>query len=89
MSVLSLDKNKIRVWSALEELWKGIPLRDALDMYKADLLDYFDTRHTKEIFIPAFNKILHKEDYVLLVTKKQDLIKENGSVKLVPYSDAR
>ena len=89
MNVLSLSKNKIRVWSALEELWKGIPLREALSMYEADLLEYFDVRHTKEIFIPAFNKILHKEDYVLLIKKKEDLVIDNGSVKIIFYSDAR
>lgn len=89
VNVLPLDKNKIRVWSALEQLWSGIPFREALDMYKADLMKYFDARHTKEIFIPAFNKILHKEDYILLIKKRQDLVKDNGSVKLIPYSDAK
>ena len=88
MNVLSLDKNKKRVWSALEELWRGISLREALHFYEADLLVYFETRHTKEIFIPAFNKILHKEDYVLLLIKKEDLIIKNGSIKIIPYSDA-
>ena len=86
MNVLSLDKNKVRVWGALEELWKGIPFRVALEMYEADLINYFDVRHTKELFVPAFNKIIHKEDFIVLINDEKDLVKDNGSVKVVPYN---
>ena len=59
--------NRKRVWSALFELWKGISLREAMRIHKADLLAYLDGKHPKELYIPAMNIIINKEDYILLI----------------------
>ena len=82
------NKNKIRVWSALELLWKGVPLREALEMYKANIIEFFDSMHTKELYIPAFDLLINKDDIVFLILNKTDLVSENGSVKTIPFKDA-
>jgi len=77
-------KNKIRVWSALEDLWFGLPLRLSLDKHKADLNLYYDSKRTKSIYIPAFDKNLTRVEYRLLEKYDLDLVK-NGQLELIEY----
>jgi hypothetical protein len=76
--------NKIAVWSALEELWYGIPLRKALDRHKADLNKYYDSKRKKSLYIPAFDKNLTRREYELMVKFGLDLVKE-GELELIEY----
>jgi hypothetical protein len=76
--------NKKLVWSALEDLWYGISLREALDHHKADLLLYFKTKRKKSLYIPAFDKNLTKREYLLLVEHGLDL-RINGELELIDY----
>jgi len=54
-------------------------------IHKADLLTYFDGKHPKELYIPAMNIIINKEDYILLIKLNKDLVLENEKVKVIDY----
>ena len=77
--------NKKRVWSAFEKLWYGISLRNALDITGADILLFFKEKREQYIYIPAFNKTLHKEEFNLLVEIGKDLILKDEKLRLINY----
>ncbi len=81
---MSLD-NKKKVWSALEDLWTGMSLRQALKHKQADIMAFFDSKHEKEIYIPAFEMYLHKMEYELLIEKGKDIALQGNEPELIDY----
>jgi hypothetical protein len=73
------------VWEALERLWYGISLRDALEMTGADLEAYFKAKRKKSIYIPAFDKNLDIREYQMLVKFDLDLTLRNTRLELIAY----
>lgn len=46
---------------------------------------FFDSKHEKEIYIPAFGIPIHKTEYELLVEMGKDIILDGDNLKLIDY----
>jgi len=79
--------NKILVWSALEELWYGVPLRVALSRHNADFELYFETKRDKSIYIPAFDKNFSLREYNILCKFNLDLVSNGNKLELIKYGN--